>query len=56
MGRKNLPKQDCLIQTGLPVIAELLEAPHPKNENCLGLIENIPVLEYTEEIDEIVTA
>jgi len=52
----NLPKQDCIIQIGLPVIAELLEAPHPKNENCLGLIENLPVLEYTEEIDEIVTA
>ncbi len=52
----DLPQQDCLIRIALPVIVELLEAPYPKNENCLKLIENIPVLEYTKEIDEIVTA
>ncbi len=51
----DLPKQDCFIRIGFPVIAELLEAPYPKNKNCLELLENIPVLEYTEEIDEIVT-
>jgi len=51
----DLPKQDCFIRIGFPVIAELLEAPYPKNESCLKLVENIPVLEYTKEIDEIVT-
>ena len=53
----DLPQQDCrLIRIALPVIVELLEVPYPKNENCLKLIENIPVLEYTKKIDEIVTA
>jgi hypothetical protein len=50
----HLQKSDGFVQTGAPVIVELLEAPDPKKENCLRLIKNLPVLEYTEEIDEIV--
>ncbi len=48
-----LPK-DGIVQTGFPVIVELLEAPSPKQENCLQLTEKPPILEYTKEIDEIV--
>ena len=51
----HLPKPNGIIQTGLPAIIELLDAPHPKNENCLELIKDVTMLEYTDEIDDIVT-
>lgn len=40
--------------TSLGVIDELSQAPEPKRSDCLKLIESIPLLDVTEEVDDLV--
>jgi len=49
-----LPMWNQELVVGLPVIAELEEAPPPKGEKALALIADLRVLPYTPEIAEIV--
>jgi transposase-like protein len=48
--------ENALFVTGVPVIAELSEAREPKKSNALRLIEKLPILNYDEAADEIVSA
>ncbi len=48
------PKFGVELVTGFPVHRELQVAPARKRDKALALIENLPVLPYTEELDEIV--
>ena len=45
--------QDQLV-TSLAVIRELESTPEPKQGGCVALISNLPLLETTPEIDELV--
>ena len=49
------PLTDQLV-TSLGVINELVHTPEPKRSNCLGLIDSLPLLEVTEEVDDLVEA
>jgi len=49
-----LPKGEDELVIGLPVIAELEEAPLPKRGKALSLIADLRILSYTPEIAEIV--
>ena len=40
--------------TSPAVMAELARTPEPKRSDCLGLMESLPILEMTEEADELV--
>ena len=44
---------DTLV-TSPTVLAELSRTPEPKRSDCLGLMGSLPVLEMTEEADELV--
>ena len=44
---------DTLV-TSPTVLAELARTPGPKRSECLELMESLPVLEMTEEADELV--
>jgi hypothetical protein len=44
---------DTLV-TSPAVIAELSRTPESKRSDCLGLLESLPLLEMTEEADELV--
>jgi len=49
------PKPLSNLVTSFPVIVELQQIPNPeKRQKTLELISTLPMLEYTEEIDEIV--
>lgn len=52
----SLPKSSQELVIGPPVLVELGEAPVSKRDKSLGLIENLRVLPYTDEITEIVEA
>jgi hypothetical protein len=52
----HMHKENVVIVTGIPVIIELSRAPDPKKSNALQLIEDIPILDYDEVIDEIAVA
>jgi len=52
----HINKKNAFLVTGVPVIAELSEACEPKKSYALGLIENLPILNYDEAVDEIVSA
>lgn len=49
-----MSKQNALLVTGAPVIAELSRAPEMKKENCLELMKDLPLLDYQEAVDKIV--
>ncbi|MEM9399252.1 MAG: type II toxin-antitoxin system VapC family toxin [Verrucomicrobiota bacterium] len=47
-------QKDAELVTSAPVLEELKRTPSPKREKVLSLIEDLPVLDYPEEIDEII--
>ena len=50
----SLPKFGQELVIGPPVLVELGEAPASKRDKALGLIEELRILPYTDEITEIV--
>ncbi|MCP4105106.1 MAG: type II toxin-antitoxin system VapC family toxin [Desulfobacteraceae bacterium] len=49
-------EENAFLVTGIPVITELSEAGEPKRSNAIRLIENLPILNYDETVDQIVSA
>jgi len=52
----HIDKENAFLITGSAVITELSEAREPKRSNAIQLLENLPILNYDEAIDEIVSA
>jgi len=50
----DMSKPDTLLVTGQPVFQELSKAPNPKKELGLKLMNHLPWLPYSPEIDDIV--
>lgn len=50
-----MKKKNAFLVTGIPVITELSEAEEPKRDNALRLIEDLPILNYDETVDQIVS-
>lgn len=44
---------DTLI-TSLAVFSELAEAPDPKRAECITLMDNLPLVEFTDEVADLV--
>ncbi len=49
-------KENALLVTGVPVITELSEAGEPKRGDAIRLIGSLPMLNYDEAVDQIVSA